>query len=54
LGTIRGAARRSSFALLAETTGGEMGICGAFLNLQRERNGARFGVWGDPSCQSQL
>ena len=32
LGTIRGAARRSSFALLAETTGGARGICGAFLN----------------------
>jgi hypothetical protein len=28
LGTIRGAARRSSFALLAETTGREMGIRG--------------------------
>jgi hypothetical protein len=32
LGTIRGAARRSSFALLAETTGGALGICGALLN----------------------
>jgi hypothetical protein len=32
LGTICGAARGSSFALLAETTGGALGICGAFLN----------------------
>ena len=45
LGTIRGAARRSSFALLAKTTGGALRICGAFLN-NRGPLGLEFCVAG--------